>query len=206
MYTFLSLFTMLFATMGPIKVLIVFAERTRELDGALRRRIALYAVGVAALIGLLFILFGWFLMDLFKFSIGAMTVAGGLILLLFALKMVLSEEEHAVHTYDEREAERMAIYPLAMPLMASPMGIAVLTMVSASKNVTDEAILGVIVALVAVMAVNLVALLLEDWIMHRISPEFLQVAHRILGILLAALAVQSIYYGLVQLGVIAASG
>jgi multiple antibiotic resistance protein len=118
--------------------------------------------------------------------------------------MVLSEEEHEEHAYDEREAERMAIYPLAMPLMASPMGIAVLTMVSASKNTTDETLLGLIVVLGAVMLINLAALLLEDKIMHVISPEFLQVAHRILGILLAALAVQSIYTGLVQLGVVAA--
>jgi multiple antibiotic resistance protein len=199
------MFTMLFATMGPIKVLIVFAEKTRHVEGAVRRRIAFKAVGVATLIGLLFILFGWFLMDLFKFSIGAMTVAGGLILLLFSLKMVLSDEEHEEHAYDEREADRMAIYPLAMPLMASPMGIAVLIMVSASKNVTDEALLGLIIVLVAVMLINLLALLLEDWIMQYISPEFLQVAHRVLGILLAALAVQSIYNGLVQLGALAAA-
>ena len=114
--------------------------------------------------------------------------------------MVLAEVAHESHVYGEREVERMAIYPLAMPLMASPMGIAVLTMVSASKNVTDEALLGLIIPLVAVMGVNLLALLLEDQIMDRIAPEFLQVAHRILGILLAALAVQSIHSGLVQLG------
>ena len=192
MFSFINIFTALFATMGPIKVLIVFAEKTRHLDGAVRRRIAVKAVIVATVVGLLFIFFGQFLMQLFKFSLGALTIAGGLILLLFALQMVLSEEEHEETEYGVEEAEKAAIYPLAVPLMASPMGIVVLTVASATKSVTDQQILDLIVAFLIVMAINLLALLLEDRIMHYISPEVLQVAHRILGILLVVRYAQAI--------------
>ena len=74
MTAFLNVFAMLFATMGPIEALVVFAEKTQQLDGHVRRRIALRAGLVATVIGLLFVAFGQFLMDLFHFSVGALTV------------------------------------------------------------------------------------------------------------------------------------
>ena len=66
--------------MGPLKVVLVYGETTRDLDPSARRRIAIKAVCVATIVGLLFILLGKFLLDLFHFSIGALTVAGGAIL------------------------------------------------------------------------------------------------------------------------------
>ena len=62
----IEVFTLLFATMGPIKVLIVFAEMTSEIDSGIRRKVALKAVGIAAVVGVIFIVFGQFLMNLFK--------------------------------------------------------------------------------------------------------------------------------------------
>jgi len=112
MTAFLNVFAMLFATMGPIEALVVFAEKTQQLEGHVRRRIALRAVLVATVIGLLFVAFGQFLMDLFHFSVGALTVAGGLILPLFGLRMVLTEG-HEDHSVSESDASGLAIYPLA---------------------------------------------------------------------------------------------
>ena len=138
-------------------------------------------------------------MDLFKFSIGALSIAGGLILLIYAISLVLSENEHQEKVYSDREAMGLAVYPFAMPLMASPMGIVVLTVYSATIDVIDERMLWLAIVFLAVMIINLAALLTEEKLLNFISPELLQVAERVLGILLAALAVQTIFNGLVEL-------
>jgi len=197
--TILNAFTMIFVTMGPIKVLIVYAEKTGSIEHAARKRIAIKAVTIATVIGIVFIVAGKFLMDMFKFSIGSLSIAGGLILLIFAIGMVLSENEHQVKTYGEREASALAVYPFAMPLMASPMGIVVLTIYSATLDVFDERMLWLGVVFLAVMVINLVALLTGERLMKFVSPEVLQVAERVLGILLAALAVQTIFNGMIEL-------
>lgn len=194
----LNVFTMIFVTMGPIKVLIVYAEKMGSQESAVRRRIAIKSVTIASVVGLVFIVAGKFLMDLFKFSIGALTIAGGLILLIFAIKMVLSENSHG-EDYSDREAKAMAVYPFAMPLIASPMGIVVLTIYSASADTFDIRLLWLAITFLVVMLINLVALLAEERVLKFISPELLQVAERVLGILLAALAVQTIFNGLVEL-------
>ncbi len=199
MFIFINTFTMLFATMGPIKALIVFAEKTKGVDSSVRRPIVYKAVGVAIGVGLLFIIFGQFLMQLFKFSIGALMVAGGVILLIFSIRMVLMENGHKEEESEGGDISDIAIYPLAIPIMASPMGIVVLTMASAEKRVTEENVIGLLIAFLAVMAINLVALLLEERVVKYISADILYVAERILGILLAALAVQTIFNGIVTL-------
>ena len=88
-YSILNTFLLLFVTMGPIKVLIVFAEMTSEIDSGTRRKIALKAVGIATVVGGIFIVFGQFLMELFKFSLESLSIAGGIILFIFAINMVL---------------------------------------------------------------------------------------------------------------------
>ena len=77
----LDFFMTLLITMGPIKVFLVYAQLTRNLEPAIRRKIAIKAVIVAGVVGLLFILAGKFLLDLFHFSTGALTIAGGLFFL-----------------------------------------------------------------------------------------------------------------------------
>ena len=85
-YSPIEIFTLLFATMGPIKVLITFAEKSAGLDSAIKRRIAIKSVTVATVVGLIFIFFGFLLMEVFKFSTTAMSLAGGLILLIYAIQ------------------------------------------------------------------------------------------------------------------------
>ena len=207
MNNLIDIFFMLLATMGPIKVSIVFAEKTRDLDTAVRRKIAIKAVGVATAVGLLFILAGNHLMNFFHFSIAALSLAGGLILLIFAIRMVLTEgHAHHAEPYSEHDALDMAVYPFGVPMMASPVGLVVLTVISANASVTDVDLMGTTAVLLAVMAINLTVLLLEGQIVKLIDRGVLQVAERILGILLAALAMQMIIVGLQELGLVAIQG
>ena len=197
----LDAFFAILITMGPLKVMLVYAEKTRELEPAVRRRIAIKAVVIAAIVGLLFIILGKFLMDLFHFSLGALQIAGGAILFIFAVGMVLSggSEEHVDSDKDPTE---MAVFPLAMPLMATPIGIVTLTLLSARYTNDIGVLIVVAILLLIVMAINLGVLLGESRILKYLDPQAIGVAERILGILLAALAVQTIVNGLAELGIV----
>jgi multiple antibiotic resistance protein len=200
-YSPIEIFTLLFATMGPIKVLITFAEKTQGLDKAVKRRIAFNAVWVAAIVGLVFIFFGYIFMEVFKFSTVAMSLAGGLILLIYSINSILKEPKAGeVKGYaTDRQAEKMAIYPLAIPLMASPMGLVTLTIISANQGVNTEDLILLSIMLLVIMAINLVALLSVDFLSRYVSAEALEVANRILALLLAALAMETIINGLNEL-------
>ena len=78
--------------MGPLKVSLVFAEVCKEFDPKQRIKIAVRAVLFAGTIGLLFILAGKILMELFHFSLAALFIAGGLILLVFAIRLILNPD------------------------------------------------------------------------------------------------------------------
>ena len=197
----LDFFVTLLITMGPIKVFLVYAQLTRDLEPAVRRKIAIKAVVVAGIVGLVFIVAGKFLLDLFHFSTGALTIAGGAVLFVFALNMVLSSGGHE-QSHDVEDLTGIAVFPLALPLIAQPIGIVALTVASARFS-NDWGTLAVnAVMLLIVMVINLVVLLGESRIVKWINPQAIDVAERILGILLCALAVQTMLNGASELGII----
>lgn len=206
MTNLINVFTLLFVTMGPLKVTLVFADLTGELEQIKRRKIAVKAVAIAALIGLIFILAGRFLMELFHFSVAALMLGGGVILFVFAVNLVLGDGHQSVNNQAGGDASDIAVFPLAMPLMASPIGIVTLTTASAVNADRPQVLLGIAALLLVVMLINLTVLLLVERVLHVIPRQALQAAERILGILLAALAVETILNGLRALGVLAASG
>lgn len=200
----LDIFFGILITMGPLKVVLVYGETTRELSPKLRRSIAIKAVGVATIVGLLFIALGKFLLDLFHFSIAALTIAGGAILFIFAINMVLSGGGGDNHGAEDKDPTKIAVFPLAIPLMATPIGIVYLTVLSVTFNEADVTLIIIGLIFLLVMLINLGILLGESKILKYIDPDAFGVAERILGILLAALAVQTIINGLRELGVLAA--
>lgn len=208
MATLIYAFTLLFVTMGPMKVTMVFADRAGGLDPHQRRRIAIRAVSIAAVIGLIFVLIGPFLMNLFHFSLPSLMLAGGTILFVFAIQLVLGEagDTHQKELQPDEDLSHIAVYPLAVPLMASPVGLVSLTVASAINHNNPPALLVLAGMLLLVMAIDLCVLLLAGKVLKYIHPQIVQVAERILGILLAALGVETILNGLRALGVLAATG
>ena len=128
-------------------------------------------------------------------------IAGGAILFIVGIGMVLAKVEEE-HTVADRHPTKIATYPLAMPMMATPVGIVVLTILSAQYSDDTTVLISLAVMLTIVMIINLLVLLFESSILKFISPDIINVAERILGLLLAALAVQTMLNGLVELGLI----
>ncbi len=197
----LDAFMAILLTMGPLKVMLVYAQLTRDLDKAVRRRIALKTVIIALIVGLVFIALGKMMLDLFHFSIGSLMIAGGAILFIVGIGMVLAKGEED-HSETDRDPTQIATYPLALPMMATPVGIVVLTMLSAQYSEDTAILITLAIMLVGIMIINLVVLLFESSILKYISADIINVAERILGILLTALAVQTILNGFVELGLI----
>jgi multiple antibiotic resistance protein len=203
----LDVFLILFIGMGPVKVLLLYIAATKDASPEVQRKVALKAIMTAVVVGIVLLLAGVVFMKLLHFSRGALTIAGGIILLLLALNIVLSpakKEDHGAAP-DEATLMSMAVYPLGIPMLLNPIGIVALTVFSAeATNIVDLAVLlGMLLVVAAIdFGVFLVSHRLDNWLTH----ERILVMEKVLGILLAALAVQLILAGLADVGVITLSG
>ena len=194
-----------FATIGPLDVAAVFAVLTGNYEPARRRWCAVRGVLLATAILLLFALAGEIMLNVFGISLAALRTAGGILLLLISIEMVFARSSGATSTTDEEEKEAstredIAVFPVATPLIAGPgaMGAAILLMASAEGNVVYQVI--VVASLLAMLALTLVTLLLAGQLIRFLGLTGLNVISRIIGVLLAALAVQFIFDGIADSG------
>jgi multiple antibiotic resistance protein len=195
----LDILMILLITVGPLKAAIVFSSMTAKADTAFRRAVAIKTVSTATIVVLLFAVFGEFMLKVFHVSLPALKLAGGLILVLFAISMVLGAGHDDEPKVAANPSMDIAIYPLAMPLMATPQGIvAIVTIAAAAATFGDTARL--LILLVAIMALNLATLLAAEKIIKAIGAPALVITGRIVGILLAALAMQLMISALRDLG------
>ena len=201
-YLVFDLFILLLIGMGPKIALVPFIDLTKDMDSETQRKVAQRMVQTGVTTALILAVLGWFLMRLLHFSAGAANIAGGIVLLLLALHMLVSpgkDDHHEKAT--GRDAMQMALYPLAVPYLLNPAGIAALVIASSE---VDSILMGVIlVGLVLLVGVI-------DWVLFRnmnklaqyLDPSRLAVTEAVFGVLLAALAVQLMLDGLHDLGII----
>jgi multiple antibiotic resistance protein len=202
-----DVFLVIFIGMGPIKVLLVYLGATQGANKELQRKVARKTVMVATVVAILLLVAGAIFMQILHFTTGALNIAGGLILLLLALNMVLASAEKEEHgaAPDEAALMSMAIYPLGMPLLLNPVGIVSLTVFSAeAQNLLQMGIIAAMVLIVA--AIDYGAFLASHRLDKYLTHERIMLLEKLLGILLAALAVQMILNGLAELGIITMTG
>ena len=198
-----EIFLSIFIGMGPIKVLLVYLGATQGVSKELQRKVAQKTVITATIVAILLLVAGVIFMQILHFTTGALNIAGGLILLILALNMVLAPAQKEDHTAapDEATLMSMAIYPLGMPLLLNPVGIVSLTVFSAETQ--DLVQLALIAAMVLVVAViDFSAFLAAHRLDKYLTHERIMLLEKLLGILLAALAVQMVLNGLAELGII----
>jgi multiple antibiotic resistance protein len=196
-------FATFFATIGPLDVAAIFAALTANASQQHKRTMALRGTFIAAVILVLFALVGEKLLATLGITLAALRTAGGILLLLIGIDMVFARESGGVSTTDEEEQEAaskqdISVFPIATPLIAGPgaMGAAILLMADAEGDVTLQAV--VIGALLLVLLLTLVSLLLASQIHKFLGVTGMHVISRVMGILLAALAVQFIFDGIGQ--------
>jgi len=196
-----SNFILLFIVVDPVGVAAVFSGLTSDLEPRARQRMALQGAIVALVILLVFFFVGDWLLGWLGIGIPAFRVAGGALLFLLAIDMVLARDSALRTTSDtERDAARarqdIAVFPLAFPLLAGPGALTtVLLMASHGHAVMDFVLLAAVIVSVLVLA--LLALLLAPQLMRVLGTTGVNVVNRVLGLLLAALAAQYILDGVV---------
>jgi multiple antibiotic resistance protein len=206
MNTFLVAFVTLFATVGVADIAFIFAALTKDNTPAERRTFATRGVLVALGILLFFAVLGNAILDLFGITIPALRTAGGILLLLIAIDMVFARHSGGTGTTDEEEVEArqshdISVFPLAMPLMAGPGAIsAVILLTTGAKS--DLEFWLVLAAIVVILALCWLTLLIAIPIQRLLGLTGLSVVSRIVGILLAALAVQFVFDGIKASGLL----
>jgi multiple antibiotic resistance protein len=203
----IDIFLVIFIGMGPVKVLFVYMGVTKGASREVKRRVARTAIVTAVIVALVLLLLGAIFMQILHFSEGALTIAGGIILLILALRIVLDpgEADEPEGGLPEEQLMRMAIYPLAIPLLLNPVGIVALTIFSAEAQELWQ--FGVLAGMVVVVGViDYLVFLGADRLDPYLSHSRIMVLEKLLGILLAALAVQLVLNGLEVLGLIRLAG
>lgn len=141
MIDFVATFIAFFAIIDPIGTVPVFIAVTRHYDESKKRKLAFIAAGVSAVVLVLFVIAGEIILRAMNIPLPAFRIAGGVILFLFAVTMVMGESKPESEVALAESSHDTAIYPLAMPSLAGPgsMLAAVLFTENARYNLWEQA-------------------------------------------------------------------
>jgi len=205
--TALRAFATFFATIGPVEAAVLFATFCPSFSRAERVAISFKAVGIATGIILFFALFGTAILSALGVTFPALQTAGGIILGLISLDMIFKARLGGSTISQPESAEArakdddIAVFPLATPILAGPgaMSGGMLLMAGAKGNLSGEA--AIMAALFVVMTFTLLLLLAAQELREWIGVTAQHVIMRVSGVLLAAIAVQSVFNGIAGSGI-----
>lgn len=184
-------FVLLLVTINPFAALPVFLSATAGMSEAERRRTATRASVIASAILLFLLAFGQLFLEAIGVTLPALRVAGALVLLILGLRMVFGEVPGGAK--GSAPAGDVAVFPLAMPMLAG--GGSIAAIVAMTDHTVRSVLEQVVTALVmlAVMAVIWLVLRSAERIQAAIGDTGTNVMSRIMGLVLAALAVQTFF-------------
>lgn len=202
----LQALVMLLVIVDPVALAPIFLVLTGDLDAPARRRIALRAITISFAVLVAFALGGQALLALLGISFAAFRIAGGVLLFAIAFEMLFerryARKEATAAAASEENGHDSAAFPLAIPLIAGPGAITAVMLLADSAGGNA----GRLVILIAVIAVVIAACLASALLAPRIERLLGQtgrvVFSRLLGILLAALAVQFVLDGVREVGIL----
>jgi multiple antibiotic resistance protein len=200
----LKFFVVFFVVVEPISLIPLFTGLTSGAAAQDKRRMAFKAVSVSAAILLLFALGGAAFLKVMGISLEAFRIFGGLLLFLLALEMVFARQSGTRTSSDEaaeaRQRSDISVFPLAFPFIAGPGALATILLWFGPVHPTANTSLFILmlIAVAVVLAIALICLLLADPLMRILGVTGANVASRLLGVILGALAVQFVLDGLRQ--------
>lgn len=207
--SFFAAFVTLFIIIDPILVAPLFAALTHQHTQKERARIAVKAALISLGLLVFFALLGPFMLKHLGIELASFRAAGGLLLFLIGFRMFFDpDEEVEAKRPGPRASSRdsIAFFPLALPMMAGPGGIAtiMLLMNDGAEAYGDQALAaqaGVLAALVVVLAISVPVMLSSGTIARALGRTGMNLISRLLGMLLMALATQYVFDG-VRVGIL----
>ena len=195
-------FIIFFVVIEPVSLVPMFGALTRGGEPAYRRKMASKSVGISAAIFIVFALLGDWLLRVLGISVSAFKIAGGMLLFLLAVDMVLARESglRSTTVREQEEAryrDDISVFPMAFPLITGPGALATLLLLTADTADWLQFSLVLAMGLLA-LAVTLGFLLLTQPLMRIMGVTGGMVVSRLLGVVLAALAVQYVVDGFAE--------
>ena len=201
-------FTSILFLVDPIAVIPAYLAFTRNDTANHRRRTARVACVVAGIALLIFAAGGDLILRAFGITLPAFRIAGGLILWFVAMDMLRAERTTQEGQPELAEGERkedVALTPLAVPMLAGPGAMSTVMVLSAQARTPMHSAI-VYASIVVTMVISWVTLRAADRVFTRIGQTGIRVATRLMGLLLAAIAVQFVLTGIRDAQLIPAAG
>ena len=199
----LNSFTTLFVIMDPIGLAPIFLALTMGMSNADRRAIAWRASLVSAVILILFALVGGAFLEALGISLPAFRIAGGLLLFWTAFEMIFEKRverktNSAERTVSKSDIQNLAVFPLAIPLMAGPGAISATVLIASAQTewIGLAYLIGLLLIIVAICYVVFLASTGIDRFLGEMGRTLLS---RLLGVILSALAIQFIADGVIAI-------
>jgi MarC family membrane protein len=189
-HNFLSAFILLLLVLDPLGSLPIFIPIMRDVPRERRTWVALREVGIAFCVLAAFMFLGERFLHVMRLSERSLEVAGGVILLIIAIRMIFSREGGV---YGVPEGREPFIFPLAVPLLAGPSAMATVLLLASRQPDRMPSWVG---ALAAAMAVSGVTLLMCDGIRRLLGDSVVSALEKLMGLVLTSIAVEMILAGL----------
>ncbi|MBP8145471.1 MarC family protein [Pseudorhodoferax sp.] len=190
-HTFFSALILLLLVLDPLGSLPIFIPIMREVPKERRRRVALREVSLAFLVLMAFMFGGEGFLRVMHLSERSLEVAGGVILLMVAIRMIFSHQGESI--YGSAPGKEPFIFPLAVPLLAGPSAMATVLLLASRQ---PERIGEWVAALAVAMWVCGALLLGAERIRRLVGDQVVSALEKLMGLVLTAIAVEMILAGL----------
>ncbi len=196
MLDFIKMFFFMVAVIDPLGSIPVFLEATKQFSVRSKRRIALKASLIALFILLFFIIFGQHIMEGMHITLPAFQISGGVILFLFALTMVFGGGKPAEEKQLIKDYNHVTVFPIAIPSIASPGAILAVVLLTDNHIYNLSQQFQTSIAVIMVVITTCILLLTASKIQEKIGETGIIVISKIMGLILASFAIQSILSGI----------
>lgn len=198
----LEQFVVLFVIMNPIGIVPIFIAATASSKPTERRKIAVHAALVAAGVLLFFIVTGQFLIEAMGISLPAFQIAGGIVLLLFALTMIFGSPKPAAETDGAGSPEQEvspAIFPIGVPALAGPGSMLAVVLLTDNNRFSfgEQAVTAVL--MLGVIAIAGLMMMAAGPILKVIRVGGAAIISRVMGLILASIATNNVIEAIIEL-------
>lgn len=184
------------AVIDPVGSIPVYLEATKEFDLAHKKKIAIRASAIAFGILLFFIIIGQVILEGMSVSLDAFQISGGVILFLFALTMIFGDGKPELEKSRITDYKHVTIFPIAIPSIASPGAIMAVVLMTDNNVYSIQQQIMTTIVFAVVIAITCLILLGANHLQKRIGNYGIIVISKIMGLILASYAVQSILTGI----------
>ncbi len=191
-----TIFTILFMTIGPLKIIPAFIKLTYKSEPQVIRNLAFKAFGLSTLAIVIVGIASENLLDKYNLTLSALLAAAGIVLFLISIKTVLSQYDNNKDNQATPPPENpltALISPLTFPTILTPHGIALVMIFMSISQKLDQTAYQILILILIIMVLNLVCMLYAKQILNFLKPTVLQVLGLVLGIIQLAISMNLIF-------------